>query len=454
MTPALPRKRHNPVSRPKGATHAEVTKRLVDDTTPTDRDLFVWDSQIAGFGLKVFPSGQKSYVFQYRTPEGRSRRVTIGKHSDTLTADLARAQAKKMRRTVEDGGDPMADRQAARESMTVAGLLAASLESAKFQSKAESTQAIDRGRIKRHLDPTLGWKFVNKLTGEDVRRAFAAIRDGKTAKKEKTGPRGLAVVKGGEGAARMAIRLFKAVMVWAADEGYTSTNPAAVVKVGSDGSRDTILEKPEQYAAMFRVIERMENEKRIRSPVADAIRVIALTGARRGEVAGLRWGHVNLKDGLIKLPPKSHKTGRTTGKPRIIGLPAAAQTIIARQPEGNPDDFVFSPARGEGVVSLARPWRQIRAEAELPAGIGLHGLRHSLASAMAMNGAQAAEIMTALGHRQLSTAQRYIHWAQDSRAALAEKSAAHISAALTGKKKKAQVVQIKKGGRKLTGPRK
>ena len=100
------------------------------------------------------------------------------------------------------------------------------------------------------------------------------------------------------------------------------------------------------------------------------------------------------------------------------------------------------PRKGEGAVSLAKPWRQIRKEAELPEGIGLHGLRHSLASAMAMNGAQAAEIMTALGHRQLSTAQRYIHWAQDSRAALAEKSAAHISAALTGKKKKAKVLKI------------
>ena len=94
---------------------------------------------------------------------------------------------------------------------------------------------------------------------------------------------------------------------------------------------------------------------------------------------------------------------------------------------------------------MSRPWRQIRKEAELPEGIGLHGLRHSLASAMAMNGAQAAEIMTALGHRQLSTAQRYIHWAQDSRAALAEKSAAHISLALAGKQKKAKVVPITKG---------
>ena len=85
----------------------------------------------------------------------------------------------------------------------------------------------------------------------------------------------------------------------------------------------------------------------------------------------------------------------------MIHLPAAAQQIVACQPAGNPDDFVFSPSKGEGPVSLAKPWRAIRAEAGLPEGIGLHGLRHSLATLLAVGGAQAAEIMTSLGHRQM-----------------------------------------------------
>ena len=95
-------------------------------------------------------------------------------------------------------------------------------------------------------------------------------------------------------------------------------------------------------------------------------------------------------------------------------------------------------------------WRKVREEANLPEGIGLHGLRHSLASHMAMNGAEAAEIMTAMGHRQLGTAQRYVHWAQDARVALAERATAHIAAALTPKPKKktAKVVPIKKGARR------
>ena len=91
--------------------------------------------------------------------------------------------------------------------------------------------------------------------------------------------------------------------------------------------------------------------------------MIALTGARRGEIVNLRWRHVDLKAGLLLLPPASHKTGRRTGKARKIALPAAAQAVIARQPGGEPGDFVFMPAKGEGALSLEKPWRLIRKKA-------------------------------------------------------------------------------------------
>lgn len=426
----------------------KISKQTVDAARPQAADYFLWDIEIKGFGLKVLKTGVKSYIYQYRTPEGRSKRATIGKHSETMTADDARKKAKRWRRMVEDGGDPLAEKQAAREALTVSQVLDLYLESGRFAEKAPSTQAIDRGRIERHIKPTLGRKFAGKLTGEDIRRAFSSIRDGKTAADVKTGNRGRAIVKGGEGTARMSVRLFRAVMRWAIAEGLASQNPADGVEVGADGSRDVIIEKSEDYARLFRTLETMQNELRLRPQVADAIRVIALTGARRGEIAGLRWSHVDLKGGVIILPPLEHKTGRKTQKPRIIGLPAAAQAIIAKQTEGKPSDYVFAPAKGDGPPNLSHPWRKIRIEAGLPETIGLHGLRHSLASHMAMGGAEAAEIMTALGHRQLSTAQKYIHWAQDGRAALAERAAAHITGALASDKKKAKVVPLKKGARK------
>ena len=179
-------------------------------------------------------------------------------------------------------------------------------------------------------------------------------------------------------------------------------NPAAGVETGSDGEREAVLEFAD-YARLFKTLARMETERRLRPAVADAIRIIAMTGARRGEIAGLRWQHVDLKRGVLKLPAKAHKTGHLTGKARIIALPAAAQEIIARQPDGAAENFVFSRSKSDGPVLLAKPWRNIRTEAGLPEGIGLHGLRHSLATSLAFDGAQAAEIMTSLGHRQMST---------------------------------------------------
>src|SRR5262249_11909060 len=156
----------------------------------------------------------------------------------------------------------------------------------------------------------------------------------------------------------------------------------------------------------------------------DAIRIIAVTGARRSEITKLRWRHVDLKRGLLVLPPVMHKTGRKTGKPRTIALPAFAQDIIARQPQGEPDNFVFASSKDGAPITLAAQWRKVRAEAGLPENFGLHGLRHSLATLLAVGGAQAPEIMTSLGHRQLSTTQKYLHFADRARAALAERAAA------------------------------
>jgi integrase len=187
------------------------------------------------------------------------------------------------------------------------------------------------------------------------------------------------------GTAREAIALLRVVFNWA----KVKPNPCDGIKLGSTGIRDTILEDANDYARLFETLDRMETERRIRQPVADAIRLIALTGCRRGEAANLRWAHVELKRGRIVLPPNSHKSGRKTNKPRIIPLPAAAQAIIARQPQGEDQDFVFAPAKGDGALALSRIWANVREEAGFSKRLGLHGLRHSIASHLAMGGAQA-----------------------------------------------------------------
>lgn len=135
----------------------------------------------------------------------------------------------------------------------------------------------------------------------------------------------------------------------------------------------------------------------------------------------MRWRNVDLKAGLITLT--EHKTAASTGEDRVIGLPAAAAALIARQPQTGDDGFVFSLTGGEKPVSLQKAWERVHREAELPPGLGLHALRHSHASHMAMQGAEATEIMVALGHRDISTSARYVHAAKDYRQQIAERAA-------------------------------
>ena len=100
---------------------AKITKRLVEATKPTEKELFVWDAELKGFGLRVKPSGARSYVVQYRNAYRRSRRLTIGTHG-RLTAEEARKEARRLLADVERNQDPAEDRRARRAAMSLAEL--------------------------------------------------------------------------------------------------------------------------------------------------------------------------------------------------------------------------------------------------------------------------------------------------------------------------------------------
>ena len=119
---------------------AKLTKVEVDNLKPSDKDFFVWGDDPKGFGVKVFTSGVKSFVFQYRTKEGQTRRYTIGKLSNTLTVDQAKKRAKDLFIDVLSGNDPMGQKRARREAITISELLNRYVASPAFAEKAETTK--------------------------------------------------------------------------------------------------------------------------------------------------------------------------------------------------------------------------------------------------------------------------------------------------------------------------
>ncbi|MFN7158292.1 MAG: Arm DNA-binding domain-containing protein, partial [Erythrobacter cryptus] len=192
----------------------KITKRIVDALKAPKpsrdgvkvREHFVWDRELRGFGVQVMPSGLKSFVIQYRTPEGRNRRAVIGRYG-LMTVEEARKLAHEKLVAVSKGVDPVAEEAKAAGLLTVAEVCdwyLAEAEAGRILGRRRrpikpSTLAMDRSRIEAHIKPLLGRRQVASLKLGDVEGAQADIAAGKTSK-PRAGSRGGATT-GGEGVA-------------------------------------------------------------------------------------------------------------------------------------------------------------------------------------------------------------------------------------------------------------
>ncbi|ARO55652.1 hypothetical protein B2G69_16985 [Methylorubrum zatmanii] len=163
---------------------AKISKRVVEAAEPRERDYFLWCDELPGFGVRIFSTGRRSYLVQYRNA-GRSRRVTIGLHGP-VTAEQARKEALNLLGQVARGEDPAEEKATRRRSLTVAQLCERYLEATKTgtvlgrgrKPKKASTLISDRGRIEHHIVPLLGNRLVQDLTRVDVQRFVRDVQAG------------------------------------------------------------------------------------------------------------------------------------------------------------------------------------------------------------------------------------------------------------------------------------
>jgi hypothetical protein len=154
---------------------AKLTKRIVEATESRAQDYFIWDDELPGFGLRVFTSGKRSYLIQYRA-EGRTRRFTIGMHG-IWTPELARQEAKVQLGRVAKGENPSEERTLDHKAITVKELCDLYLADLKAglilgkggRPKKTTTIASDTGRISTSTLTECGIR--NRL-----RSVFANIR--------------------------------------------------------------------------------------------------------------------------------------------------------------------------------------------------------------------------------------------------------------------------------------
>lgn len=375
----------------------KLTLKTVNSAQADGADRFVWDDELNGFGLRVFPSGRKSYLVQYRNA-GRTRRYTIGAHG-VLTPAEARKRAKVLLGRVADGEDPAEKRAAGHRDLTVAELCDDYLAQCRHK-RSPASFAIECGRVRRHIKPLLGRKKLNALTRSDLLRFMADVAKGRTAADVRTKARGRAIVRGGNGTARRTMTLMSAMLGYAVDHGYRDDNPALGIKKPPEGKRERFLSM-EELGRLGKALWGAEDSG-INRTALEAIRLLALTGCRKGEIVSLRWSEVDLEHGFLRLAES--KTG-----PKVVFLGPPAMELLCNRPRES--EWVFPNAKGNGpIAAVPRIWDRIRREAGLE-DVRLHDLRHSFASVGAATGSSLVIIGALLGHRDAKTTARYAHLA-------------------------------------------
>jgi integrase len=421
-----------PAQRRKGKGMPKVTKRSVDALVA---NWAIWDDELPGFGARRRQSGATYYFLKYRAGT-RQRWHTIGRHGAPWTPEEARKEALRLLGDVVRGIDPGAARAADRQAATIEELCDLYLAEG-VATKKPSTIRNDRSRIERHIKPLLGHRKIRELTRADVERFQRDVATGRTARDRKTGYRGRSIVTGGTGAARLSMILLSAISSFAVRRGLRSDNPCAGVRRYKPGKSERFLSAAEQVS-LGEALAAAERAGTNANAIA-VIRVLALTGARAGEILSLKWSEVDFERTCLRL--SDSKTGA-----KVIPLGAAAMQVIAAQERREGTDYVFPGSHGGPLGSVGKVWRRVRAAAGL-ASVRLHDLRHSFASNIVNAGGSLPVIGALLGHRSTQTTARYAHLADDPLWAVADRAAGSIATAMKGgADADAKVVSIRPAG--------
>ncbi|MEE7463118.1 hypothetical protein MFUR16E_18640 [Methylobacterium fujisawaense] len=262
------------------------TKQVVEALSPPPGKPYglFWDDMLKGFGVKASAGGSRQYVAQYRTPDGRTPRVTIGR-VDTLSLDEARKQARAILAKAQTGSDPQAEKAEARRqaSITLGSVTATYLAQAKGRLKPRSYQEVERHLMK-------AWAPLAGMPLNGIRRADVAARLNVIAETGKVN-------------ANRARSALSGLYTWAIGEGTAETNPVAGTNKPTDEKpRERFLSR-EEVRAVWKACRDDDH--------GVMVRLLLLTAQRRNEVGEMAEAELDLDAAVWTLPGIRAKNGRT-----------------------------------------------------------------------------------------------------------------------------------------------
>ena len=381
-----------------------IGKRAVEALRVKKRDATFWDRDLAGFGVRVYATGRKVYVVQTRGPDG-PRRVTLGRHGE-MSPDEARKRARSAIDRLKRGEDPFPPPE-----LTVAELAGRYLRTHVAVHCKPSSARLYELALRRHILPVLGAKPLGAVGRGDAADLHRRLRDSPHMANR---------------AARVLSGMYRQAESW----GLVApgSDPCRSVRYYRERPRERFL-APDEYRRLGRALREAEAKDRSWRPAVAAIRMLLLTGCRKGEIVMLRWDDVDRTARELRL--RGTKTG-----PRMVPLTAPVLRVLDGIPgtEGNP--WVI-PGRKPGahLTDLSYHWRRVAARAGLE-GLRIHDLRHSYASRALALGEGLATIGRLLGHSGVATTARYAHLMRDAEKAAAgrvgDSIAVHICPARGG----------------------
>lgn len=409
---------------------AKLTKRIADEAEQRSAASFVWCGELKGFGLRVFPTGRKAFYVDYRNESGGRKRMKLGDLGKITTEEARRLALANLGDAVK-GDDPLAERQTRRASMTMAELCEQYLAAAekglilgkRGRAKKASTLATDKGRVARHIIPLLGRKLVKDVTSADVAKFIRSVTAGETAIVVKTKrKRGKAVVEGGAGTATRTAGLLGGILSYAVSEGIIPHNPARGVRRPADGQRTRRL-SPDEYRRLGEALSEAALDPQNWRGVA-GVKLLALTGARLGEIVNLRWREVDTANQALRLADT--KEGDSV---RPIGR-AALEVLETLPSKGG--EYVLPGAIAANVYGAMPAFIERITKAAQIEGVTAHTLRHGFGSVGGDLNYSDATIGQMMGHSRNTVTSKYIHRLDDVLITAADRVAGKIDRYMSG----------------------
>jgi integrase len=373
-----------------------------------------WDDAVKGFGARVTAAGARAFILNYRRKsDGRQRQFTIGSFPDWGTT-AARQEAARLKRAIDGGADPIGEQEENRAAATIADL-AARFERDYLPRKRPSTRRVYRQQIRTDILPAFGKTKVAAVSHPDVDGFHHRL----SARAPTHANRTLAVLS----------KMFSLAVRW----GWRSDNPCKGVERNQENKRHRYLSGAE-LSRLSAALAKLPDQS-----AANAVRLLLLTGARRGELLAAKWADIDLETGVWTKPASTTKQATLHRVP----LSAAAVQLLAEMRQTSDDaEWIFPNGRGGHRIEINAAWGALRAAANLP-DVRLHDCRHTFASVLASSGLSLPVIGSLLGHTTAQTTLRYSHLLDDVQRAATERA----SAIITGKAP-AEVLPLNKRGRR------